>query len=356
MSEEDSVSSSRSATAEEAKKKAKEQSKLIKELQARLDAFEEAQDFEETKPKHHRFKIADPTTFDGTKIGNTADMWLMEINQRFIFYDINTNKDRIGYASGYLKDAALLWFTKEVNLEEVTTWPQFADLLRKRYRPVKPSDNARRELKSLRMGMNQDLNAHLSKFRSILSYIENMSEEDMKIAFLDGLPIPLMTKIYENDPTTLKEAIDLAIRHDSIAQMTRRTVEHARGASNNNGNWKSSSQPSNSSPSINNIYGEEEGEFNNSGDNQMMNVLANMMDSRINAIMGNSNNRGGYSGGFQRRNNNSNGGAPYVALDHKEFARRRDNRLCYACGIGGHRRQNCMVKVAKKEENQSGKV
>jgi hypothetical protein len=171
--------------------------------------------------KGPRVKAPPITPFTGTggNLGAVVDTWLEDLQQTFDYYgatDFPDDKAKLRLATTYLRSGARTWWTTaskqtDVNGDPaISTWDEFVAALHRRYRPALPAELARRKLKDLKQRGN--VNSYAGLFQQLLAYIPNKSEEDSIFDFRCGLDKAIAARVAEKDPSTLDEAIMIAVQ------------------------------------------------------------------------------------------------------------------------------------------------
>jgi hypothetical protein len=159
-------------------------------------------------------KIRQPSAFGGS-IGLAVDHWLSEMEQQFAYYSqsgtLCTDAQRIQYAAANLTGIAHQWWEQQADRSTLNDWSEFVERLHARFRPIQASMLARQRLDKLRMRDGTSVNAYIGLFHSITMPIKDMTESDRIHAFARGLTQRLAMKVWEQNPKSLKDAIDLAV-------------------------------------------------------------------------------------------------------------------------------------------------
>ena len=103
-------------------------------------------------------KPTKPPTFNGDRRTN-AEVWLLELENYFNVTGINDGTQRISFTVSQLRDAAVIWWKHTVfqntkqqqpDLELVSNWNKFKQVLLANYSPVEASETARLALYKLK--------------------------------------------------------------------------------------------------------------------------------------------------------------------------------------------------------------
>jgi hypothetical protein len=148
-------------------------------------------------------------------------------------------------------DAASQWFeTQQAGAAPITTWAEFEDRFLKRYRPVKAELAARQRLSQLKQRATTSVSVYASLFQSILSPITDMSEKDKLFSFVSGLLPAIQMRLWDKEPTTLAEAINVAVSVEAMLTFGRSGVmPHGFGGGRGHGSSGAGNAASSSSSS-----------------------------------------------------------------------------------------------------------
>lgn len=158
-------------------------------------------------------KLAKPSIFTGATKTN-VETWLFEVEQYLIAYGMNSDSQRIAFATSFLKGLALQWWQNHcITTPGLTlSWSQFKEEVRNRFQPVAASKLARVNLKYLKQG-NKSVADYCSMFYAQLQLItDGMTEADKVEYFMSGLSSTIFSEVDRRDPTTLQEAMTYAQR------------------------------------------------------------------------------------------------------------------------------------------------
>ena len=147
--------------------------------------------------------------------GFEVDTWLREVQRQFNHYGVSVFPDhatRIKYAVQWLNGAALDWWESEVKSAATpcSSWDDFVERIRDRYRPQMPAELARQRLRTLKQ--TGHVSAYCNLFLQLTSRIPDKSEGDKIFEFKQGLDRAFAVKVAEAKPSTLHEAIEAAVQ------------------------------------------------------------------------------------------------------------------------------------------------
>jgi len=168
-----------------------------------------------------RIKPPKPPVFTGRNREPSPTNWThqMEAYLRANGVDLN-NPVAVTYAAGFLADSALTWHrmhTRDVGrgvTQDYANWEQFRTALITRFTPISPEETARRKLATLKQ--RQSVRAYAEEFNLCMIELPGMDERDRIFRFLRGLKPEVAIHVELKGPTTLAEAIEWAIKADSL--------------------------------------------------------------------------------------------------------------------------------------------
>ena len=173
-------------------------------------------------PNAPRPKAPSPPEFNGTKVGNyEIDTFIREMKMQFDFYGASVFPDdaaRVRHAAFYLKGRAGEWWEAEDKATGILdSWDMFVERLHERYRPMHAPLVARQRLDRLKQ--TGSVSAYADLFQRELTPIKDMSVSDQIFRFVQGLSSAFVaSKVSEQMPTTLHQAMDLAIRAEAYGR------------------------------------------------------------------------------------------------------------------------------------------
>jgi hypothetical protein len=126
----------------------------------------------------------------------------------------------VHYAAGYLADSALTWHRMhQIDVARGTTteyasWTAFKDALISRFTSISAERTARQKLSSLRQG--KSVREYAQAYNMCMIELPEMDEKDRLFRFMEGLKPEVRIHVELKKPSTLAEAIELAIQTDSL--------------------------------------------------------------------------------------------------------------------------------------------
>ncbi|KAF1314306.1 Retroelement pol polyprotein, partial [Globisporangium splendens] len=113
---------------------------------------------------------------------------------------------------GTLRQGAAQWFI--VKKTEIETVDQFFLELGNEFVPADLQERLRDQLGELSQGQCRDLDDYVSRFRHVITQVQEMSELDKIMHFVRGLAPAIRTEVRYRRCSTLSEAITLALDYD----------------------------------------------------------------------------------------------------------------------------------------------
>jgi len=231
----------------------------------------------------HLPKIRQPSSYAGA-MGAQVDDWIGEMEQQFNYYGVMFPSDaaRISYATSYFTGSAMHWWEQQADrgTAALGTWELFKARLFSRYRPVQATQIARQKLSKLRMRTGQHtVNGYVNAFQNVITPIKDMSTADLVFNFVNGLSPAIQQRVYERNPATLKDAIEMAVSIEALGNFGRPSFSPAAGSGSSSGSVPMDVSNINS---IESFLGEDMVESD-----PMSVVLAKMqeLDLKLNAVM-----------------------------------------------------------------------
>lgn len=123
-------------------------------------------------------------------------------------------------AAAYLKDSALNWYRQhEQNVatgkaQPYASWDEFKKAFISRFTPVDPEVDARERLD--RLNQPRSVSAYAQEFNTYMLELPHMDENDRIHRFIRGLKPEVRIHVKLQQPTTLHDAVELAIKADSM--------------------------------------------------------------------------------------------------------------------------------------------
>lgn len=162
-------------------------------------------------------RMAPMSKFKG-QMGSALDNWERELRQHFDYYAhmLHTDAAQVKYASANLQEGALLHYQAGLAHNVFNSQSTFADFMqhmRKRYRPVDAARQARARLASLHQ--QHGVSAYTEAFQATLAHISDMGVSDQVFSYVKGLRKEISLELQKKWPSSLDEAIATAIALDS---------------------------------------------------------------------------------------------------------------------------------------------
>lgn len=188
------------------------------QLQAQLRASEAqlviARDRNAPRPR-----IPDPPVFNG-ETGTAVDDWIGLMGKQFAHFPAYFNSDdkKISHALSYVHSKVTSWYESSTGDRAaagrtVTTWIEFAAVLRERYQPVSAASAARVKLDTL--VQRGAVAPYLTSFYQLMMHIPDMNVKDQIHNFQRGLKQHIKNELNRVNPTTLSNAVQLAVNAES---------------------------------------------------------------------------------------------------------------------------------------------
>lgn len=159
-------------------------------------------------------RTTEPPTYDGSRDAMIIDSWIRTF-ERYTDYQGWDSVQKKRYAVTLLRGRADTWYrTLETSEEEPENWLAFKRELIEFFRPDDSARLARDRLAVYRqMG---SLNNYVNEFMDIIAAIPGITEDESCDKFMRGLSNrDTRSQVRQAQATTLREAIRVAIAHDS---------------------------------------------------------------------------------------------------------------------------------------------
>lgn len=157
-----------------------------------------------------------PPAYSG-KDSEDLDGWLFKMNNMFEAKKMKDH-DRIISVANFLDGAALAWFRhllediENGQKQPLDTWEDFVTAIRLNFDPPNLQQLIRTQLRQLKQGTS--LSDYIIQFRTLLSKITDMSEDDRIHYFVSGLKQETRSECDYRTPDTLVSAIQIAQNFD----------------------------------------------------------------------------------------------------------------------------------------------
>lgn len=130
------------------------------------------------------------------------------------------NSSTVAIAAAYLKDSALNWYRQHEQAvaagkaQPYSSWEEFKKAFIARFTPVDPEVDARERLD--RLTQTRSVFAYAQEFNTYMLELPHMDENDRIHRFIRGLKPEVRIHVKLQQPTTLHDAVELAIKADSM--------------------------------------------------------------------------------------------------------------------------------------------
>lgn len=207
------------------------------QVQEQLAAIQAAQPAAE--PAHHhdegpRLKVKVPETFYGNSLKEDVELWLYQVDHWLRAGRVQLEMEKIILATGLLRGAALSWWRSvELAPNPPITWEDFRGRLKEAFQPINPVETARDRLARLRQ--TTSANAYATIFRNVTLEIPGITDDEKKDRFIRGLKRRTQEEVRLRTPSTFEEAVQLAVRYDSLMRPSNWGGGTARDGSSSHG-------------------------------------------------------------------------------------------------------------------------
>ena len=154
--------------------------------------------------------------FDGHPDSCVA-LWFTQVNAIFMARNVPIHQ-RFGFIMTGLSNTALQWYsTIFANASETNSlpfngdWKSFQKEFTAAFSRPNRLFHLRRKLKTLKQ--KDEMLTYVYQFRKLVSHIENMSENDKIVYFIEGLKDKVRKRLSIEPPTTLEAAVTLAVNY-----------------------------------------------------------------------------------------------------------------------------------------------
>lgn len=153
-------------------------------------------------------KPSKPDTYGGRK---DPELWLYGVDLYYAASGITSDFAKIAFADALLRDDALVWRRTTV---APTSWDEWKAMLISAFQPVNPTETARDRLARLRQ--TGPVRSYASAFRTVTLLIPTITDDEKKDRFIRGLKPKIMHDVKVKAPTTFDEAVQIAVRLDTL--------------------------------------------------------------------------------------------------------------------------------------------
>ena len=158
-------------------------------------------------------KIPEPPKYGGSRNANVIASWIFMVTNYTTTRYPNDDRSQVIALSMLLKDAALNWFRTIHIVTPFTTVASVCEALKMEFYPVNQERRLKEQLHSLTQTSSVD--NYTDKFRAIRLQLD-LSDEDARDYFIRGLRDRTRLEVEYKDPSTLREAVQMAQRYDDI--------------------------------------------------------------------------------------------------------------------------------------------
>jgi hypothetical protein len=184
------------------------------QLQAYIDAQVEAKlaqviaDVNVNLNRGGSTKPSKPDTYGGRK---DPELWLYGVDLYYAASGITSDFAKISFTDALLRDDALVWRRTTV---APPSWDEWKAMLISAFQPVNPTETARDRLARLRQ--TGPVRSYASAFRTVTLLIPTITDDEKKDRFIRGLKPKIMNDVKVKAPTTFDEAVQIAVRLDTL--------------------------------------------------------------------------------------------------------------------------------------------
>lgn len=172
-------------------------------------------------------KIGKPPRFSGKT--SEAHTWIRSLRTFLYLQQIPLDTDTcVIWASTFLEASAAQWYQALVAQAQedpsagFTCWQEFEQAFKNQFEERFPADRARDRLAYIKQ--RTSVSAYVSEFTSLLVHLPFRDEGDNIHSFVRGLKPHLAEKVAMAMPSTLQEAINLALKADGAAMHVARMM------------------------------------------------------------------------------------------------------------------------------------
>ena len=153
-------------------------------------------------------KLANLARYDGAT--PPLDEWAAQVRQHYAYYRTQAGVDQVGYAAAHLAGPALDWL-ESLGHAALADWAALEAGLRARFQPITSAERARTHLDALRQGKASVFD-YVAAYRRIAVALPTTDAATMLHAFRRGLRTDLAAYVYQYNPATIEDAIQLVVR------------------------------------------------------------------------------------------------------------------------------------------------
>lgn len=178
-----------------------------------------------------KLKIPKPPETNGRQ--PTPVNWCHKMETYLTAEGANLNSpSTVAIAAAYFKDSALNWYRQHEQAvtagkaQPYSSWDEFKKAFIARFTPVDPEVDARERLD--RLTQTRSVFAYAQEFNTYMLELPHMDENDRIHRFIRGLKPEVRIHVKLQQPTTLHDAVELAIKADSMVWERGRSFGNAR--------------------------------------------------------------------------------------------------------------------------------
>lgn len=151
-----------------------------------------------------------PKSFEGASPVYSADDFLVDVEAWVDNWSSHRDDAfRIKAASTFLGGPAKRWWSSLTTKPE--KWDDFKSMLKRNFKPIDDAVLARTELLRLKFRSGDNLQAFIERFRGLMLRLPKMDSGDRVFFFTQALTAPLARAVARGMPTSIEEAINLAV-------------------------------------------------------------------------------------------------------------------------------------------------
>lgn len=171
--------------------------------------------------------------------GQNARAWLMSLENVFSMQSDMTDASKLKYAVSYLAGEGMAWLEMML-MSPTNPFPSFEHFKRElldHFEPVNKERHARQRLRNIKqIGKLESIRQYNREFAHWLLQVPTMDVKEQLFHYSSGLRRSTQIEVVKADPTSLKEAMQVADRIDTIyASITRMNDTRSIGPSRMDG-------------------------------------------------------------------------------------------------------------------------
>lgn len=175
-----------------------------------------------TAPK--QLELEKLVLFQGEMDSDKLDAWLRRLMVHCSYYGgkgrpLEDEEEKVRYAAAHLEGAAADWWFAIME-GKVKTMQEFVAAVNGRFRSAVDADVAAEKLYRMKQQQGQSVARYAGLVQQLLLRIPDMAVSDRVRLFARGLLPHLAQKVREMRPSTLEQAVELAIRYEGSFDVT----------------------------------------------------------------------------------------------------------------------------------------